>query len=179
MFVSTARGRAFSSCPCDSLLRPQLSLGRNLLVFAGCLTLALRQVRAAARRARPLGLSPGHEVAYASSARGLWCSGACRPPDGRLQGGRSCLVFSTHDRAGEMKRTGGSEDHRRTSGPREWPTHPARGVCGVRGKYVELAVSNLHISTSGGLSAARPRTSYFNFFKLSKNRPHSDVSDTE
>ena len=44
---------------------------------------------------------------------------------------------------------------------------------------VELAVSNLHISTSGGLSAARPRTSYFNFFKLSKNGPYGDLTDTE
>ena len=132
MFVSTARGRAFSSCPCDSLLPPQLSLGRNLLVFAGCLTLALRQVRAAAQRARPHGPRPGHEVAYASSARGLWCSGACMARGGGSRGGRSCLVFSTHDRAGEVKRTGGSEVRRRTSGPEEWPTHPARGVCGVR-----------------------------------------------
>ena len=145
MFVSTARGRAFSSCPCDSLLRPQLSLGRNLLVFAGCLTLALRQVRAAAQRARPHGPRPGHKVAYASCARGLWCSGACRPPDERLRGGRSCLVFSTHDRAGEVKRTGGSEASgplvRRRSGPRI----QREGSVVFGSKCVELAVSNLHI----------------------------------
>ena len=42
------------------------------------------------------------------------------------------MVFSTHDRAGEVKRTGGSEVRRRTIGPGEWPTHPARGVSGVR-----------------------------------------------
>ena len=131
MFVSTARGRASSSCPCDSLLRPQLSLGRNLLVFAGCLTLALRQVRAAAQRARPHGPRPGHEVAHASCARGGWCLQACTTRGDGSRGGRSCLVFSTHDRAGEVKRTGGSEVRRRTSGPEEWPTHPARGVCGV------------------------------------------------
>ena len=109
MFVSTARGRALSSCPCDSLLRPQLSLGRNLLVFAGCLTLALRQVRAAAQRARPHGPRPGHEVAHASCARGGWCLQACTTRGDGSRGGRSCLVFSTHDRAGEVKRTGGSE----------------------------------------------------------------------
>ena len=88
---------------------------------------------------------------------------------GRLRGGRSCLVFSTHDRAGEVKRTGGSEASgplvRRRSGPRI----QREGSVVFGSKCVELAVSNLHISTSGGLSAARPRTPYFKNFKLSKN----------
>ena len=152
---------------------------RNLLVFADCLTLALRQVRAAAQRARPHGLRPGHEVAYASSARGLWCSGACRPPDGRLRGGRSCLVFSTHDHAGEVKRTGGSEVRRRTSGPEEWPTHPARGVCGVLEQISRVSREQHAYIYLRRISAARPRTSYFNFFRLSKNGPYGDLTDTE
>ena len=142
---------------------------RNLFAVAGCLTLALRQVRAAAQRARPHGPRPGHEVAHASCARGVWCLRACATRGDGSRGGRSCLVFSTHDRAGEVKRTGGSEASgplvRRRSGPRI----QREGSVVFGSKCMVLAVSNLHISTSGGLSAARPRTPYFNFFKLSKN----------
>ena len=47
----------------------------------------------------------------------------------------------------------------------------------IGSKCVESAGRKLHIYTSGGLSAARPRTPYFKIFKLSKNEPYSDVSD--
>ena len=121
----------------------------------------------------------GHGVAHASAARGIWGSRACTATDGRLRGGRSCLVFSTHDRAGEMTRTGGSEVRRRTSGPEEWPTHPARGVCGVLEQISRVSREQHAYIYLRRISAARPRTSYFNFFRLSKNGPYGDLTDTE
>ena len=140
------------------------------------LTLSTQVISAHASRSCGLTQQEGREGGFLDTE---WPTHPLRGASGAREHARrlmdgceaAALAWSSRRTTARVKLSGRAalkfvvEQAARKSGPRI----QREGSVVFGSKCVELAVSNLHISASGGLSAARPRTPYFKNFKLSKN----------